>query len=101
MPRSTLRRRSTPGASVDMSKCAALVVPVLFGLASTSLAAPITYDVTVDTSSITGVAGSLDFEFNPGPLVSQPASLQILDFTSDGALAGTPALTGDVVGALP
>jgi hypothetical protein len=33
-------------------------------------AAPITYDVTVNTSSITGTTGSLDFNFNPGPLVT-------------------------------
>ena len=64
-------------------------------------AAPITYDVTVDSSSISGTVGSLDFNFNPGPLVTQSASLQILSFTSDGALAGSPTLTGDVAGALP
>src|SRR5262249_51862810 len=62
---------------------------------------PITYDVSVDTSAISGTAGSLDFEFNPGPLVTQAASLQILNFSSDGTLAGSPALTGDVSGALP
>ena len=50
---------------------------------------------------ISGTAGSLDFNFNPGPLVTQSASLQILNFTSDGTLAGSPALTGDVAGALP
>jgi hypothetical protein len=63
-------------------------------------AAPITYDVTVDTASVSGTAGALDFEFNPGPLVTQAASLQILNFTSNGALAGSPALTGDVAGML-
>ena len=51
-------------------------------------ASPITYAVTVDTSSISGMAGSLDFNFNPGPLVTQAASLQLLNFTSDGTLAG-------------
>jgi hypothetical protein len=61
------------------------------------------YDVTtVDSSSISGTAaGSLDFEFNPGPLVTQSASAQILDFSSNGMLAGGPMLTGDVVGTLP
>jgi hypothetical protein len=69
--------------------------------AASAMASAITYDVTVDTSSISGTVGSLDFNFNPGPLVSQSASLQILGFTSNGTLAGSPTLTGDVSGALP
>jgi hypothetical protein len=60
-----------------------------------------TYDVTVDTSSIAGTTGSLDFNFNPGPLVTQSASLQILSFASDGTLVGNPTLTGNVSGTLP
>ncbi len=79
---------------------------VLFGalllcVAVSASAAPITYDVTINTSSIAGTAGSLDFNFNPGSLTTQSASLQILGFSSDGSLAGSPALTGDVGGALP
>jgi hypothetical protein len=72
-------------------------------LCATSIASAgvITYDVTVDTSSIFGTAGSLDFNFNPGPLVTQAASLQIFSFTSDGMVAGSPTLTGDVAGTLP
>src|ERR1700722_19536341 len=74
------------------------------GLAS---ADAITYEVTVNTSSISGTAGSLDFNFNPGPLVTQSAFLQILNFTSDGTLVncGTNVQgfcpTGDVSGTLP
>jgi hypothetical protein len=69
--------------------------------AVSAMATPITYDVTVDTSSITGTGGSLDFNFNPGA-VSQLAQLQILNFTSDGTLAGAcPCGTGDVSGQLP
>ena len=64
--------------------------------------ASITYNVTVDTSSITGATGSLDFNFNPGPLLTQAASLQILNFASDGTLAGAcPCGIGDVSGQLP
>jgi hypothetical protein len=81
---------------------------VTFFLFAAELAsADVTYDVTVNTSSISGTMGSLDFNFNPGPLVTQPASLQILDFMSDGTLA-TCAVnvegfcpTGDVTGTLP
>jgi len=75
---------------------ASLLCPSLVASAS-----PITYDVTVDTSSISGTAGSLDFNFNPGPLVTQPASLQVLNFTSNGSLTGSPTLIGDTSGALP
>lgn len=72
-----------------------------------AMAGPITYDVAVNTSSITGTAGSLDFNFNPGSLATQAASLQILDFSSDGTLAGCATNvqgfcpTGDVSGTLP
>ena len=59
------------------------------------------FQVTVDTSSIAGTAGSLDFNFNPGPLMTQAASLQILNYASGGTLAGGPVLTGAVAGTLP
>ena len=72
------------------------------GLAVSTHASPITYAVTVNTSSIPGTAGSIDFNFNPGPFATQAASLQILSFTSDGTLAGNcPCSTGDVSGKLP
>ncbi len=69
--------------------------------------ADIIYDVTVDTSSISGTSGSLDFNFNPGPLVTEEASLQILDFSSNGTLEDCASNvqgycnTGDVTGTLP
>ena len=80
---------------------------LLGGFSSAVSAAPITYDVTVNTSSITGTAGSLDFNFNPGPLVTQAASVQILNFMSNGSLVNCAANiqtfcnTGDVSGMLP
>ncbi len=61
-------------------------------------ASPIIYQVTVNTSSISGTAGSIDFNFNPGLAVSQSASVQILNFASDGSLLGGPTLMGDVSG---
>ena len=84
----------------------AFVLIVLFGCASVATA-DVIYQITVDTSSISGTAGSLDFNFDPGPLVTQAASLQILDFTSDGTLTACAANiqgfcpTGDVTGTLP
>ncbi len=78
-----------------------LFIAAFLCLAPVASASSITYDVTVNTSSIAGTAGSLDFNFNPGPLVTQPASLQILNFSSNGTLASGPSLTGDVSGGLP
>jgi hypothetical protein len=73
-------------------------LPLLAGVAS---ADPVTYQVTVNTSSIAGIDGSLDFNFNPGPLVTQAASLQVLNFTGNGLLAGSTLFNGDANGALP
>jgi hypothetical protein len=78
-----------------------LFVASFLCLTSLVSANAITYDVTINTSSISGSAGSLDFNFNPGPLVTQSASLQILNFVSNSTLAGSPTLTGDVAGSLP
>jgi hypothetical protein len=66
-----------------------------------AMAGPITYRVTANTTSVAGTAGSLDFNFNPGPLITQAASLQVLAFTSNGTLFDAPSLIGDVSGILP
>ncbi len=80
--------------------------PLLLGamlscLAGSVSASPIAYGVTINTSPISGTVGSLDFNFNPGPFVTQSASLQILSFGSNGILAGSPSFMGDVSGTLP
>jgi hypothetical protein len=51
-----------------------------------------------DTRIDVRVGGS---RFNPGLFVAQPASLQILKFSSNGSLAVSPSLAGDVNGTLP
>ena len=84
-----------------MSQRPGLFTIFILYAASLALADPITYDVIVNTSAISGTSGSLEFQFNPGGLDTQAASLQILNFTSDGTLAGSPAITGDVSGTLP
>ena len=71
---------------------------LLFCTVGVTWASPIIYSVTVDTSSIAGTVGSLDFNFNPGPLLTQSASLQILSFMGDGTLSGEPQAAGDVSG---
>jgi hypothetical protein len=74
---------------------------LLFGGVAPAFANGVTYDFTVNTSSVTGQAGSLDFQFDPGgALLTQSASLQILDFSSNGTL-GSSVLTGDTSGGLP
>jgi hypothetical protein len=78
-----------------------LIASLLCSASVASSAGPVTYFVTVNTSSISGTVGSFDINFNPGPLVTQAASLQILNFSSDGTLQGGPTLTGDVAGVLP
>jgi hypothetical protein len=66
------------------------------------LAGPITYADQSILHLSQGNAGSLDFNFNPGPLTTQAASLQILNFMSDGTLVGACRCgIGDVRGQLP
>src|SRR5437762_2977016 len=76
-------------------------VLLLSCLANVAWANPITYTVTVNTSSIRGTTGSLDFNFNPGVFGTQAASLQILNFATDGSLTGSQSVIGDVSGTLP
>jgi hypothetical protein len=84
-----------------MLKYSSLFMAALCLATAVASASPITYTVTVDTSSISGNAGSLDFQFNPGPDVTEAASLTILNFATDGVATGSPTLSGDVAGALP
>jgi hypothetical protein len=90
-----------------MNRRSLLLIAMLSCFASVVVATPITYNVTINTSSISGTAGSLDLNFNPGPNTVQSASLQILGFTSTGTLVNCAANvqgfcpTGDVSGTLP
>jgi hypothetical protein len=71
---------------------------VMLSAAASVSRADILYQVSVDTSSMSGTSGSLDFQFNPGPFASQAASLQLLNFGGGGTFAGSPSLTGAVTG---
>ena len=62
--------------------------------------ASVVFAVTVDTSSVNGTPGFLDFQFNAGNATTQAATATISDFTG-GTLAGAPSTTGDVSGTLP
>ena len=87
--------------ALPIYKSKLLLVAFLLSFALLASASPVTYEITINTSSIAGTVGSVDFNFNPLLLTPKAASLQILYFSTDGTLAGTPALTGDVSGALP
>lgn len=52
---------------------------------------------TFDTSAISAVAGTLDFQFNPGGGTVDDATLTIQSFLSDGILTGSSS-TGTVTG---
>jgi hypothetical protein len=70
------------------------------GAAATGRATAITYFVTVDSSSISGNDGQLDFQFNPGS-GTQAATAGILNFGfSEGGPNGSPTLTGGASGDL-
>ncbi len=84
------------------SKTLFLILALLLGAVGSVRADGVTYSVSVNTSSVSGTAGSLDFQFNSGPTMTQFATLQISNFATDGTLdPGGPALIGDVSGALP
>jgi hypothetical protein len=62
-------------------------------------AGTVTYDVTVDTSTVSGTAGSLDFQFNPNGLGPDVLTAVIQAF-SGGTLVGSPTFAGDASGSL-
>jgi hypothetical protein len=57
-------------------------------------------NLTVNTSSINGTTGSIDFQFNPGPSTTQAATVQISNFTGATFLSGTQIDVGNVTGGL-
>jgi hypothetical protein len=79
----------------------AFALVVLAALSARPAAAAVGYLITVDTSSVSGTSGFLDFQFNPGSASTQSATAQILNFTSDGILVGVPQINGNVAGVLP
>ena len=68
-------------------------------LGGTPALASISYNVLIDTSSISGTAGSVDFFFAPG-ISSQFATATILNFAPSANL-GSEVQSGGVTGTLP
>jgi hypothetical protein len=73
----------------------------VLGFLSMASAAPVAYDVTVDTSPYAGTTGFLDFQFNPGVATSPEATVSITNFSPTGIVQGAPTLDGGASGALP
>ena len=60
------------------------------------------FSVSVNTSSLSGQSGYLDFQFNPGDSSAQAATASVTLFqTVNGILAQPASLTGDAAGSLP
>jgi hypothetical protein len=77
-----------------------LFAVALFAVAGAVHAAPV-LTLDVNTSSLAGTTGALEFEFNPNGPTSQPATAVLFNLTG-GTLVSTPQFTGDVSGvALP
>jgi hypothetical protein len=79
-----------------MRKFQILAVTLCFGAGSAF--ADVVVQVDANTSSISGTFGSVDFQFNGGPLSYQSATVLISNFTTDGSFGGTQQDTGDVTG---
>lgn len=84
--------------------CAAAVLVLFAVLAPGAVrAGPITYHVSVDTSSINGQSGFLDLQFNPGGNTAKLATATVTNFTPAGNLQPLDPnnVQGDVTGSLP
>ena len=68
--------------------------------ATAAFADQVLYSVSVDTHTISGLTGTVDFQFDPATPLSQFAFSEILNFTG-GSLVPPSTITGDVGGALP
>ena len=64
-------------------------------------ASSVTYRAAIDTSTLAGTTGSLDFNFQAGPFGSLPATVQITRFSGNGLPSGSPFLSGNASGSLP
>ena len=78
---------------------------VLFAAIALAIASPakagLLYSISLDTMSLTGITGYVEFQFNPGPPSTDPATAIISDFSSDGTLTTPAGDIGDVTGAFP
>ncbi len=74
---------------------------LLFCCGMAIVASPVSVQVNVNTSSISGTTGNVDFQYNPGPGVTDPSFITIDFFTPGGQLNGVRQINGAVTGLLP
>lgn len=90
-----------------MLKHPALCIAALFWLmlgflGSQPAYAGLSFQVSADTSLLSGQTGYLDFQFNPGDSNAVAATATITNFSDmDGTLAPSAVLTGNAAGSLP
>lgn len=72
----------------------------LLVLLSSHSAVADTWYVNVDTSTLSGQSGWLDFQFNPADAFAPAASATIMSFSSTGLMQPMPLVSGDVSGSL-
>ena len=86
---------------VYRSVTTALAMAALAAISVQPAAADVAYQITIDTSSVSGTSGFLDFQFNPGNAATQAVTAKIMNFSTNGTLNGVPMITGDVASTLP
>ena len=81
-----------------MHRSITLLIPIALLAVSALLADPAEYTFTLNTASIAGTTGSLDFALNPGAGSDQSLTALVSGFLSDGSYGGSQSTTGDVTG---
>jgi hypothetical protein len=82
--------------------CIALAILLLGIFEQSSAHADMSFSVSVNTSSLSGQSGYLDFQFNPGDGSAEAATATVTLFQTIGGVLSQPAaLTGDATGSLP
>jgi hypothetical protein len=73
---------------------------VMLTLSAVPAVASISYNITIDTTTLSGIDGFLDMQYDPG-VDSQSGFAAISMFTSDGTVGVEQAPLGNVTGTLP
>ena len=81
-----------------MHRSTIFLIPIVLLTVSALQADSVEYTFTLNTSSIAGTTGSLDFALFPGAGSDQSLSALVTGFSADGSYGGSQTTTGDVTG---